>query len=126
MIIDFIHYVLQEIIKGLPRSLKIVDLSAVSFECIITAFHSFLVLSTCILQRILKFSSYKVLYDIFQDFRLRDVSEYEEWYGQPHIAPDLQVIFFHQEIAEFEDPESKYMYGFFGIINSFGLQIVFT
>lgn len=46
MIIDFIHYVLQEIIKGLPKSLKIVDLSAVSFECIITAFHSFLVPST--------------------------------------------------------------------------------
>lgn len=78
------------------------------------------------LQRILKISSYKVLSDIFQDFRLRDVSEYEEWYGQPHIAPDLQVIFFHQQTAEFEDPESKYMYGSFGIINSFGLQIVFT
>ncbi|KAK7260110.1 hypothetical protein RIF29_25879 [Crotalaria pallida] len=25
-----------------------------------------------------------------QDFRLRDISEYEEWYGQPHGAPDLQ------------------------------------
>ncbi|KAK7308580.1 hypothetical protein VNO77_42199 [Canavalia gladiata] len=25
-----------------------------------------------------------------QDFRLRDISEYEEWYGQPHRAPDLQ------------------------------------
>lgn len=46
------HGTTQEIIKGLPKSLKIVDLSA--------------------------------------DFRLRDVSEYEEWYGQPHIAPDLQ------------------------------------
>lgn len=46
------HGTTQEIIKGLPESLKIVDLSA--------------------------------------DFRLRDVSEYEEWYGQPHIAPDLQ------------------------------------
>lgn len=26
-----------------------------------------------------------------QDFRLRDISEYEEWYGQAHRAPDLQV-----------------------------------
>ncbi|XP_044490627.1 probable N-acetyl-gamma-glutamyl-phosphate reductase, chloroplastic [Mangifera indica] len=46
------HGTTQEIIKGLPKSLKIVDLSA--------------------------------------DFRLRDISEYEEWYGQPHIAQDLQ------------------------------------
>uniref|UniRef100_A0A0D3EC35 Semialdehyde dehydrogenase NAD-binding domain-containing protein n=1 Tax=Brassica oleracea var. oleracea TaxID=109376 RepID=A0A0D3EC35_BRAOL len=42
----------QEIIKRLPTSLKIVDLSA--------------------------------------DFRLRDISEYEEWYGQPHKAVELQ------------------------------------
>ncbi|KAK6946165.1 Semialdehyde dehydrogenase, NAD-binding [Dillenia turbinata] len=47
------HGTTQEIIKGLPRHLKIVDLSA--------------------------------------DFRLRDISEYEEWYGQPHRAPELQV-----------------------------------
>ncbi|XP_011001180.1 PREDICTED: probable N-acetyl-gamma-glutamyl-phosphate reductase, chloroplastic isoform X1 [Populus euphratica] len=46
------HGTTQEIIKGLPKGLKIVDLSA--------------------------------------DFRLRNVSEYEEWYGQPHRAPDLQ------------------------------------
>lgn len=46
------HGTTQEIIKGLPRNLKIVDLSA--------------------------------------DFRLRDVVEYEEWYGQPHIAAELQ------------------------------------
>lgn len=46
------HGTTQEIIKGLPKHLKIVDLSA--------------------------------------DFRLRDVSEYEEWYGQPHRATDLQ------------------------------------
>lgn len=26
-----------------------------------------------------------------QDFRLRDIGEYEEWYGQPHKATDLQV-----------------------------------
>lgn len=42
----------MEIIKGLPRALKIVDLSA--------------------------------------DFRLQDIGEYEEWYGQPHRAADLQ------------------------------------
>ncbi|EXB63561.1 putative N-acetyl-gamma-glutamyl-phosphate reductase [Morus notabilis] len=47
------HGTTQEIIKGLPKSLKIVDLSA--------------------------------------DFRLRDTSEYKEWYGQEHRAPDLQV-----------------------------------
>jgi N-acetyl-gamma-glutamyl-phosphate reductase len=46
------HGTTQEIIKGLPNNLKIVDLSA--------------------------------------DFRLRNISEYEEWYGQPHKAPDLQ------------------------------------
>lgn len=26
-----------------------------------------------------------------QDFRLQDVNEYEEWYGKPHLAPELQV-----------------------------------
>lgn len=46
------HGTTQEIIKGLPNRLKIVDLSA--------------------------------------DFRLRDIGEYEEWYGQPHKATDLQ------------------------------------
>lgn len=46
------HGTTQEIIKGLPSSLKIVDLSA--------------------------------------DFRLQDVVEYEEWYGQPHSAHELQ------------------------------------
>ncbi|CAA3000742.1 probable N-acetyl-gamma-glutamyl-phosphate reductase, chloroplastic [Olea europaea subsp. europaea] len=46
------HGTTQEIIKGLPNNLRIVDLSA--------------------------------------DFRLRDVGEYEEWYGQPHKAQDLQ------------------------------------
>ncbi|EEF40470.1 probable N-acetyl-gamma-glutamyl-phosphate reductase, chloroplastic [Ricinus communis] len=28
--------------------------------------------------------------DLSADFRLRDISEYEEWYGQPHRAPKLQ------------------------------------
>lgn len=46
------HGTTQEIIKGLPQHLKIVDLSA--------------------------------------DFRLRNLSDYEEWYGQPHRAPELQ------------------------------------
>ncbi|KAF8392049.1 hypothetical protein HHK36_022389 [Tetracentron sinense] len=46
------HGTTQEIIRGLPKELKIVDLSA--------------------------------------DFRLRNIDEYEEWYGQPHKAPDLQ------------------------------------
>ncbi len=28
--------------------------------------------------------------DLSADFRLRDVAEYEKWYGQPHTAPELQ------------------------------------
>eukprot|EP00268_Persea_americana_P045526 TRINITY_DN46448_c0_g1_i1.p1 TRINITY_DN46448_c0_g1~~TRINITY_DN46448_c0_g1_i1.p1 ORF type:complete len:442 (-),score=72.52 TRINITY_DN46448_c0_g1_i1:285-1610(-) len=28
--------------------------------------------------------------DLSADFRLRNTDEYEEWYGQPHRAPDLQ------------------------------------
>ncbi|KAL5713442.1 N-acetyl-gamma-glutamyl-phosphate reductase [Ranunculus cassubicifolius] len=28
--------------------------------------------------------------DLSADFRLRNIDEYEEWYGQPHRAPDLQ------------------------------------
>ena len=28
--------------------------------------------------------------DLSADFRLRDVAEYEKWYGNPHSAPDLQ------------------------------------
>lgn len=28
--------------------------------------------------------------DLSADFRLRDVAEYEKWYGQPHSAPELQ------------------------------------
>ncbi|KAJ3669855.1 hypothetical protein LUZ60_010179 [Juncus effusus] len=46
------HGTTQEIIKALPKSLKVVDLSA--------------------------------------DFRLKNISEYEEWYGQAHKAPELQ------------------------------------
>ncbi|XP_073006281.1 probable N-acetyl-gamma-glutamyl-phosphate reductase, chloroplastic [Typha latifolia] len=46
------HGTTQEIIKGLPKRLKIVDLSA--------------------------------------DFRLRNTDEYEEWYGLPHKALELQ------------------------------------
>ncbi len=46
------HATTQVVVAALPKSLKIVDLSA--------------------------------------DFRLRDVADYEKWYGQPHSAPDLQ------------------------------------
>lgn len=46
------HATSQAVIAALPRTLKIVDLSA--------------------------------------DFRLRDVAQYEKWYGAPHAAPDLQ------------------------------------
>ncbi|XP_057818160.2 probable N-acetyl-gamma-glutamyl-phosphate reductase, chloroplastic isoform X2 [Cryptomeria japonica] len=47
------HGTTQEIIASLPKTLKVVDLSA--------------------------------------DFRLRDINQYEEWYNQPHRAPDLQA-----------------------------------
>lgn len=47
------HATSQEVISGLPRDLKIVDLSA--------------------------------------DFRLRDPAVYEQWYGRPHSAMDLQA-----------------------------------
>ncbi|CAL4965932.1 unnamed protein product [Urochloa decumbens] len=55
------HGTTQEIIKGLPRHLKIVDLSALLLK------------NYC-----------------FQDFRLRDINEYAEWYGHSHKAPELQ------------------------------------
>ena len=29
--------------------------------------------------------------DLSADFRLRDVAEYQKWYGQPHAAPELQA-----------------------------------
>ncbi|KAL6522611.1 hypothetical protein OROMI_031569 [Orobanche minor] len=64
------HGTTQEIIKGLPSSLKIVDLSAVLYtKSMLPAAER-------------AFSLY--------DFRLRDVGEYEEWYGQPHKAEELQ------------------------------------
>ncbi|KAL9992539.1 putative N-acetyl-gamma-glutamyl-phosphate reductase [Helianthus debilis subsp. tardiflorus] len=31
--------------------------------------------------------------DLSADFRLRDVNDYNEWYGQPHKASELQVQF---------------------------------
>lgn len=30
--------------------------------------------------------------DLSADFRLRDPAEYEKWYGQPHVAPELQAM----------------------------------
>jgi N-acetyl-gamma-glutamyl-phosphate reductase len=47
------HATSQAVIAGLPRDLKVVDLSA--------------------------------------DFRLRDPAVYEQWYGHPHLALDLQA-----------------------------------
>ena len=77
---------LQEIIKGLPKSLKIVDLSAVSNT---TYFYDLVVHN---LDYIYNFSfSHHKYYGMVQDFRLQDISEYQEWYGQEHRAPDLQV-----------------------------------
>ncbi len=62
------HATTQVVVSALPKTLKIVDLSA--------------------------------------DFRLRDLAEYEKWYGQPHTAPELQreavyglTEFYRKEIA---------------------------
>lgn len=65
------HGTTQEIIKGLPTSLKVVDLSA--------------------------------------DFRLRDVAEYDEWYGQPHSATELQkeVVYGLTEIYRTEIQDAR-------------------
>ncbi|WP_114284488.1 N-acetyl-gamma-glutamyl-phosphate reductase [Candidatus Halocynthiibacter alkanivorans] len=45
--------------------------------------------------------------DLSADFRLRDLAEYEKWYGQPHSAPELQkeavyglTEFYRDEIRE--------------------------
>lgn len=40
-------------------------------------------------QVVLLLSKFNIM--VLQDFRLRHISEYEEWYGQAHRAPDLQV-----------------------------------
>src|SRR6056297_1381710 len=44
--------------------------------------------------------------DLSADFRLRDPADYEKWYGNPHVAPDLQkeavyglTEFYRDEIA---------------------------
>lgn len=46
-----------------------------------------------------------------QDFRLRNTDEYEEWYGQPHRAPDLQVIFSLLKLHHLKDMYSIYTFG---------------
>lgn len=46
-----------------------------------------------------------------QDFRLRNTDEYEEWYGQPHRAPDLQVIFSLLKLRHLKDMYSIYTFG---------------
>ncbi|XP_066386357.1 probable N-acetyl-gamma-glutamyl-phosphate reductase, chloroplastic isoform X1 [Miscanthus floridulus] len=72
------HGTTQEIIKSLPRHLKIVDLSAVCsahtiFTSLIWVRSRLLLINYCL-----------------QDFRLRDINEYAEWYGHSHRAPELQ------------------------------------
>ena len=73
----------QEIIKSLPRHLKIVDLSAVCsahtiFTSLIWVRSRLLLINYCL-----------------QDFRLRDINEYAEWYGHSHRAPELQVSYYY-------------------------------
>ncbi|KAL3615867.1 hypothetical protein CASFOL_040161 [Castilleja foliolosa] len=68
------HGTTQEIIKGLRSSLKIAGIYFSLYR-----------------QEIIKGlpSSLKIA-DLSEDFRLRDADEYEEWYGQPHKAIELQ------------------------------------
>lgn len=40
---------------------------------------------------------------VVQDFRLRDTAEYEEWYGQPHRAPELQVCHLYRDFRRIFD-----------------------
>ncbi|MCF1710128.1 N-acetyl-gamma-glutamyl-phosphate reductase [Tabrizicola sp. J26] len=42
--------------------------------------------------------------DLSADFRLRDLSAYEKWYGKPHSAPDLQIEAVYG-LTEFYRPE---------------------
>ena len=42
--------------------------------------------------------------DLSADFRLRDVADYEKWYGAPHAAPDLQAEAVYG-LTEFYRPE---------------------
>ncbi|KAL3627026.1 hypothetical protein CASFOL_028389 [Castilleja foliolosa] len=68
------HGTTQEIIKGLRSSFKIAGIYFSLYR-----------------QEIIKGlpSSLKIA-DLSEDFRLRDADEYEEWYGQPHKAIELQ------------------------------------
>lgn len=52
-----------------------------------------------------------------QDFRLRSIDEYEEWYGQPHRAPDLQVCFLLLKLHHPKDVYSIYIWAFSSIWN---------
>ncbi len=69
----------------LPRLCKIedVDFSAVDL-CFCALPHATTQQVISALPRDLK------IVDLSADFRLRDVAEYEKWYGQPHTAPELQ------------------------------------
>eukprot|EP00850_Spirogloea_muscicola_P016285 SM000131S26715 [mRNA] locus=s131:120573:124317:- [translate_table: standard] len=67
------HGTTQEIIAALPKKLKVVDLSAISGRP--HAAHS-------------RTLTYMILPS--QDFRLKDIQEYAEWYGHDHRAADLQ------------------------------------
>ncbi len=59
-------------------------------------------------QKVIKglFGKTKIV-DLSADFRLRDTSEYEKWYGSPHFAPEIQpsavyglTEFYREEIVE--------------------------
>ena len=44
-----------------------------------------------IIKQLSSLSAIIKIIDLSADFRLKDIASYEQWYGKPHIAPDLQL-----------------------------------
>lgn len=44
-----------------------------------------------IIKQLSSLSAIIKIIDLSADFRLKDTASYEQWYGKPHIAPDLQL-----------------------------------
>ncbi|QHO22829.1 putative N-acetyl-gamma-glutamyl-phosphate reductase [Arachis hypogaea] len=70
-------------------------------SCLMSSFRAALVAASSLVARGLSSSllvaeiirgipNHLKIVDLSADFRLRDISEYEEWYGQPHRALELQ------------------------------------
>ena len=85
----------------LPKLVKIDEIDFASVDLVFCA------LPHATSQAVIKTLPHHVkIVDLSADFRLRDVAEYEKWYGQAHAAPDLQkeavyglTEFYRDEIA---------------------------